>query len=380
MKIEISPKSILVAFAIGLGLLALARAWAVVLLLIVALIIMAALLPVVNWLVARRVPRLLAALMVLLGVIGAVVGLVAALAPAVISELGEVREQLPEHARRLEELVARFGVEVDLEAQARDFEFSQVFSGRLALSVGQQVLVGSFAVLTVFVFSLYLLVGAPKLAEALYHFFDEKDRPDVQRVLAALQRAVGAYIRGQLIVSGVIALYTFILLTATGVPNAYAYALLAGMVDVIPMFGATLAVAMPTAAALGESMTTGIIVASLMIGYQQFEDRLLVPKVYGQALRLPGFAILLAVLIGGAILGFAGVLLALPAVASGKVLIDYWAAKRGGRFAEAMAGGAEQPSVPGAPEPVTGPDAQVRASRRGPSEGKQGNGAEGGIR
>jgi len=138
-----------------------------------------------------------------------------------------------------------------------------------------------------------------------------------------MKRVVGGYLRGQAITSISIAVFTFVLLRIVGVPNALAFAVLAGFADVIPLIGALIAIVPPVAAALQESSTQALVVLVCLMAYQQFEDRLLVPRVYGRTLNLPPVIVLIAVLAGAELLGITGVLLALPLTAAGRVGLDY---------------------------------------------------------
>jgi predicted PurR-regulated permease PerM len=120
-----------------------------------------------------------------------------------------------------------------------------------------------------------------------------------------------------------IGVFTFVVLRVVGVPNALAFAVLAAFADVIPLIGAFIAIIPPVAAALQESSTQALIVLVALFLYQQFEDRYLVPRVYGRTLNLPPVIVLIAVLAGAELLGVTGVLLALPITAAGRVALDY---------------------------------------------------------
>src|SRR5581483_6519109 len=129
--------------------------------------------------------------------------------------------------------------------------------------------------------------------------------------------------------------------------NAIAFAVMAGFADVIPIVGAALAVIPPTAATFHESSTKAVIVLVMLLLYQQFEDRFLVPRVYGQTLNLPPLVVLIAILAGGELLGIPGVLLALPAAAVGRVAFDFWMERR--KPAYVSTGPAEEPFAPDEP-------------------------------
>jgi predicted PurR-regulated permease PerM len=122
--------------------------------------------------------------------------------------------------------------------------------------------------------------------------------------------------------------FTFFTLLAIGVENALAFAVLAGFADVIPLIGAFIAIIPPAFAAFDQSVTQAIIVLIALLIYQQFEDRFLVPRIYGQTLGLQPLVVFLAVLVGGELLGITGILLSLPAAAAGKVLLDYFLLRR----------------------------------------------------
>ena len=162
---------------------------------------------------------------------------------------------------------------------------------------------------------------------------------------------VGGYVRGQLITSLIIGLFTTAVLLAAGVPNAVAFGVLAAFADIIPLVGAFIAIVPAVVAAFQESSTQAVIVLAALLVYQQFEDRFLVPKIYGQTLNLPALVVLVAVLVGGELMGIVGVLLALPVAAAGRVVLDYYLDRRdGGR------------GIPGPRKELFAPDEDESAS------------------
>ena len=140
------------------------------------------------------------------------------------------------------------------------------------------------------------------------------------RILQNLEAIVGGYMRGQLITSVAIGVFTFALLTIFHVPNALSLALLAAVVDVIPLIGGLLATAPAVLSALSVSVPAGIVVLVVLGAYQEFENRVLIPRVYEHTLRLSPTTIVLALLAGGILQGVIGALLALP-IAAGLQMI-----------------------------------------------------------
>jgi len=135
------------------------------------------------------------------------------------------------------------------------------------------------------------------------------------RILQNLETIVGGYMRGQLITSVAIGVFTYVLLVICGIPNALSLALFAAVVDVIPFIGGLLATAPAVLVALSKGVPTGLAVLLTLFIYQEFENRILVPRVYGRVLRLAPATVVLALLAGGLLLGVIGALLALPIAA-----------------------------------------------------------------
>ena len=357
LKLELSGRGLLILGLAALGVWMVTQIWAVVLLLIVAAIFMAALLPYVALFVRWHVPRPLAVLSVLLMVLLILGGLFAVVVPAMIDEFTDVREHLPEYAQDMEDFLDNFGIQAELSDPARDINWGEIISGRVAVDYTQRLLVGILSGMTVLVLTAYLLNDAPQIKRYLYRYIPDDREADAARILQALERVVGGYIRGQIITSAIIGVYTMVVLLAVGVPNAVAFGVLAAFADVIPLIGAFIAIIPAVFGAFQESPTQAMIVLALLLLYQQFEDRFLVPRVYGSQLGLQPVVVLIAVLIGGELLGIPGILLALPATATAKVFLDYFLDRRDP--ANAFARRAESveilaPDVPASDPPVPG--------------------------
>jgi predicted PurR-regulated permease PerM len=323
LKLEVSYRGIIFAVLAVVALFALVRLWPVVLLVITAFIFMAALLPYVDWLVRRGVPRTAAVLLLLVLILAIIAGLFAVVVPAMIDEFQSIRDNLPEDARKMEDLLANFGINVQLQERARNINWTDVISGRAAIDYGQRIFQTTLSIITIIVLTVYLLVETPRLSRFFFQFVSTEREPEVKRILASLERVVGGYIRGQVITSLAITVFTLIVLLILQVKNPLAFAVLAGFADIIPIIGAFIAVIPPTFSAFEDSPTKALIVLGLLGAYQQFEDRILVPRVYGSTLNLPPLIVLIAVLAGGELFGIPGVLLALPAAAVGRVFFDY---------------------------------------------------------
>jgi predicted PurR-regulated permease PerM len=282
---------------------------------------------------------LLAALLLLAGILALVV-------PAIVEEGRDIHQSLPEYGQKLDEQLAKWDIESDMERRANEFDWNEAFSGRAAVDFGQRAIFAFVSLITIVVITAYLLIDAPRLAAFIYQFVPPGTEPTVQRILDNLRVVVGGYVRGQLITSAVIAAFTAGVMFALGLPNAVAFGVFAAFADILPLVGATLAIAPPVLIALEESVTKAVIVLVALLLYQQFEDRYLTPRVYGATLNLPPIIVLVAVLVGGKLFGISGVLLALPAAAVGRVALDFYLQRRALRIGETKA--SDEPFAPDA--------------------------------
>jgi predicted PurR-regulated permease PerM len=305
--------------------------------------------------VRRGIPRAGAVLLLLFIFLAGLIALFSIMVPAIVEEVQSVRENLPESAREIEELMDSFGIEVELQERARNIDWDRVVSGRAAIDYTQRVITLVLSIITVVVITAYLLADTPRLSNFITQFIPPHRQPELERLFWSLTRVVGGFLRGQAITSLAIGIFTFVLLRILGVPNALAFAVIAGFADVIPLVGAIIATVPPVAAALQDSSTKALAVLIAMVGYQQFEDRFLVPRVYGRTLNLPPVIVLIAVLSGAELLGITGVLLALPLAAAGRVALDYVLENRSWLLADLT----EQPFAPD-PEETGVPDEDQR--------------------
>ena len=333
LKLEISYRGMLALGAALLTLWALTQLWQFFLLVITSMIFMAALLPYVEWLVRRGFNRIVAVLLVLLVVLASLGTVVAIVAPAMFDEFRDLRSNLPEYAADFETFMSDFGFDTerwDLPERSEEIDWNDVISGSQAVDFGQRVALGVLSGLTVAVLTAYLLVDTRRMHTFLFRFVPKGREPDAEHFLAALARVVGGYVRGQLLTSLIIGVYTTVVLLIVDVPNAVAFGVLAAFADIIPLVGAFIAIVPAVVAAFQESPQQAVIVLVALLIYQQFEDRFLVPKIYGQTLNLPALVVLVAVLVGGELMGIPGILLALPTAAAGRVVLDYYLDRREG--------------------------------------------------
>jgi predicted PurR-regulated permease PerM len=169
--------------------------------------------------------------------------------------------------------------------------------------------------------AIYLLADPARAKGLVYSVVSRHHHVKLAQILFELKVIVGGYMRGQLVTSISIAIFVFILLTALGADNALPIALFAALTDVLPFVGGYVASTPVVIAVSPQGTTVALVVAGVMLLYQEFESRILVPRVYGRALRLSPAVVLVALLIGGTLAGILGALLALPIAAGLQMLI-----------------------------------------------------------
>jgi predicted PurR-regulated permease PerM len=179
---------------------------------------------------------------------------------------------------------------------------------------------GYFA--TTFVLSFYLLADGKRTQGALYALVPRDYHMRLARIIHNLETIVGGYMRGQLITSAAIGIFTYLLLAICQVPNALSLALFAALADIIPFVGGLLAAGTAVLSALPRGLPVASVVLVSMFIYMEFENRVLVPRVYGHVLRLSPTAVVLALLAGGTLLGVMGALLALPIAAGLQMILE----------------------------------------------------------
>jgi predicted PurR-regulated permease PerM len=170
--------------------------------------------------------------------------------------------------------------------------------------------------------ALYIMIDRDRLRGALFAVIPRTHHMKLSRIMLHLETIVGGYVRGQVITCALMALFLFVVLTVTGVPNAVAIAAFGGIADVLPFVGifVTMIPAVLAALAVGSVPATAVFI--LLLCYEEFESRVLMPLIYGRALRLPSSIVLFALITGGTLYGMGGALLALPVAATLLMLAD----------------------------------------------------------
>ncbi len=300
---------------------ALVEARSVIVLIVVALFLAVGLNPVVEALVGRGMRRGFAILIVFCAVIGAFVGFGFAVVPPVVEQSNAFVKEVPDY---LEDLRGNSTIrQVDDEYRVIERAQDYVTSGNLGerlfgglLGVGRVVLNAVFSALSLLILTLYFLSALPSMKRQAYQLVPSSRRQRVQLLTDEILARVGGYVSGALSVGFIAGITSYIFLSIIGLPYALALAVFVGVLDLIPLVGATIAAVLVTILGFIESPTVGVICLIFYIAYQQFENYVVYPRVMRRAVDVPAALTVVAVLIGGALLGIVGALLAIPTAAA----------------------------------------------------------------
>jgi predicted PurR-regulated permease PerM len=201
-----------------------------------------------------------------------------------------------------------------------------------ALSVTKSIFNTIIAAITITFLTLFMLLEGPAWVERFYALMPDRSRPRWRRVGRDIYRSVGGYVTGNLAISVIAgAAATFVLLIL-GVPYAVALGLLVGIFDLIPLAGATIAAVIVSTVGFLHSTTAGIVLVVYFVVYQQIENQVIQPVVYGRTVQLSPLAVLVAVLAGAQLAGIVGALGAIPIAAAVQVVVLDILAQRGSRI------------------------------------------------
>jgi predicted PurR-regulated permease PerM len=316
--------------------------------------------PVVTRLQRHHVPRAGGAAIAYLGVIGIIGTSGLLLAPLVSDQAGQLRDDWPSIKARSERWIdARAdqskGTFFEFTRKDLEKQFSstnRTFSDQLdrAKRIGLQV----FHILLILilgpVIGFYLLVDVPHLRRVAESLIPEPAKPEVMHVAVRLNRAIGGFFRGQLAVALIVGLLCSIGLAVIGLRFWFLVGMIAGLFNIVPLIGPWIGGIPGVVIALTTgSPVKALGVVAIMAGVQQIDNHFITPQVMQRAVRLHPAAVILALVAGGSLGGFFGLLMAVPVAAVLKIVVGHlWRVHiLGELYAEVVADEAEDDATPG---------------------------------
>jgi predicted PurR-regulated permease PerM len=275
----------------------------------IAYILMAALLPAVRYLRKIGFPKVIATIIPFFGIILFLLLIIFPLFPFFIDQVKSLLIGFPVYLRESGTIL---GITMN-PIQIEEIISSEINSiGRNAVAVTTAVFGGVFSILTILIISFYLLLNHNGFTRAFAGLFHDGVHDHVLQTLHIVDEKLGAWVRGQIVLSVFIGGLTWISLTLLGLPYATPLAIMAGLLEILPTLGPTLAAIPAVIVALTISPTMAIIVAGLYIIIQLIENNLLVPKIMERAVGLNPVIVIIAITIGANIMGVVGALLSIP--------------------------------------------------------------------
>jgi predicted PurR-regulated permease PerM len=323
--VSFRPRAILVVIGIVLTVSALLAfvyfAWHVITWILIALFLALALNPAVEFFERRGLRRGWASAVVFFLALLAFVGLGFLLVPPLVDQVRQFIDAVPEF---VDDLTAGRGplgfLQEDYQIVDKVREaIEQRGAGEVlgitaaGIAVAQGVVSAVVGIVAIAFLTFFMLLEGPRAVARFLEFLPEGGRPRWERVAGDIYRTVGGYVTGNLLISLIAGTASAVVLFALGSDYAVALAVVVAVLDLVPLAGATLAALIVSTVAFIElGWIKGLLVVAFFLLYQQLENHVLQPIIYGRTVQLSPLAVLVAVLIGAELAGILGALAAIP--------------------------------------------------------------------
>ncbi|GAA2578671.1 AI-2E family transporter [Dactylosporangium fulvum] len=312
---------------VGLSAYALYTVRQVLVQVIIALFVAISLDPAVRVLIRHGVRRSVAVAVILVLALALLSVFVWSLVPPLVGQAGDLLrnvpqylQELPERSQAYREIADRYGLTQRLTELARTLP-EKVGGGAVGVVTG--IFSALVNVLLVVVLTIYFMADLPRLRRGIVRLVPRAGRPRAAQAINVVVDKVGGYMIGNLIISLFAGVSAFVCMFALDVPFALPLAFFVAITDLIPLVGATIGAVGCAVVALvtTDLWPATIVLAVFFVAYQQLENYLIAPRVLRNTVDLSSIAVLLAALVGAAVLGVVGALMAIPIVAAVKVLM-----------------------------------------------------------
>jgi len=313
------------------------KSWRIVTWILIALFLAMALNPAVEFFARRGMRRSFAAILVFALAFVAIGGLLYLVLPPLVSQITEFVEAVPGLVQELTRgegplgfLERDYHIVERIRQAIKDRGVGDVLGLTTpALSIAQSVIAAVVGVVAISFLTLFMLIDGPRLHRSLTDLLPERPRMRWERMATGIYKTIGGYVSGNLLISFIAFIGALIILVATGVPYSVPLALVAGVFDLVPLAGATIAaIILVTVAAITKGWVIGLIVGIFFLVYQQFENHVLQPLIYGRTVQLSPLVVLASVLIGAELAGIVGALGAIPVAGAIQVIMREYLAHR----------------------------------------------------
>lgn len=325
INVNLTPRTVITFFAILAAIGAVYLISDILLLIFVSIVVSAALEPSVNYMEKRRLPRWLAVTILYLLLLGFFVLMGLLIVPRVAAQIREISSSLPH-------LQDSFNHSLDGKPYLHDLSISLIarltqnsseLVSRLAgVTVG--VVSSIFGIITFLVLTFYMLVGGKNISVGVINALipSEQSRQRFFKISSQVSNRMGWWLRGQFFVAMTTFVAVLVGLGVLRVEFALTLALIAGMMEFVPIIGSYLGAIPALLVALTVSPTKALAVLLFFIVWQSLQAHIIVPQIMKRVLGVPALLIFLAVLVFGRLLGFIGIILAAPITGAITVVVD----------------------------------------------------------
>ena len=279
-----------------------------------------------NRFMRQRVPRWAAILVIYLCIIGALVAVATMVIPAVVMQARDFAREFPRLLHQAQQWLINHGVLTREISAAEAVQQTAPSAAQDTLGLVANavlgVIGGVFGLITVLVLAFYLLVDSSSLILVFLRLFPREKRAQVNDACRRVTNKISAWLGGQLLLAGIIGSTAALGLFLMGVPFFWVLALIAAIGEMIPIIGPILSAVPAAAVALSVKPTLALAVILFFIAQQQLENHLLVPKIMQRQVGISPVFVIIALLIGGSLLGVIGAILAVPSAAILQVLLE----------------------------------------------------------
>lgn len=317
--VSITTGTMIRVLVVAAGAFALWQLSTLVLLLLAAVVIASAVEPGVQFFMKKRFPRPLAVVSVYASVIAVFAALVWFFVPPMLMEATALLAILPQYLSEVQNYnLPFFGNTGGASFTDTLLSLQNTFidTGAGVLSFLSSIFGGALYFLITIVVSIYFSMQETGIEDFLRLITPEKHREYVQSLWKRSQRKIGLWMQGQLLLSLIITILLFLGLSLLGVPYALVLAVFAGLMELIPVFGSLVAAVPGVAVALATGdLSLGLITAGLYLIVNQFQAHLIYPLVVKKVVGVAPILVIIALIAGGQLAGFIGVLLSVPVAA-----------------------------------------------------------------
>lgn len=321
--IDVPALTVVKILAVLFAAYLLVQVWPLILFLLLSAMLASALAPFLALIERAGLPRPAALTVLACTLVLGLAALLALIIPPLVFQTRDLFAHSDGYIARLQTELAHHGVHAHLLRAWHDVPKHLATLNPALMDAVFAIFDSAVAIATVLFLTLYILSDQDRLRRFFVGLFPIQRRLQVLEILAELRRQVGGYVRGQLITSLLAGIFSFVVMTLAGVPTPISLAAFVAITDLIPMFGNLIGTIPPVLIALTISPVRGLIVLAGFILYQNLENHLIVPRVYANTMSVSSLVALVGILMGAKLLGFLGMLIALPLVAATPVILDF---------------------------------------------------------